>query len=394
MRVEEVMRVEEARRIALSAQGLDRPRPARKITISDVRRTIHRLGLLQLDFVNVLVPAHYQILFSRLGSYDRRLLDTLVSRNREFTEQWAHEASIVPMDAWPLLRHRRETFRIRPHFFESFMAEHSGYAAKVLSQVEAQGPLAAEGLPDPEGLPGDAKVSWYSSLPRAVLEAHFGRGLLAVTERKTNMARLYDLAHRVIPAAFFDQRIAREDADRELLDRAARAHGIATAADLADYYRMSPKDSRPRIAELVEMGRLKPVTVEKWRDPAYLHIEAKTPRAVTGATLLSPFDPLVWFRPRAERLFDFHYRIEIYTPEAKRKWGYYVLPFLLHDRIAARVDLKADRANSTLVALATHLEPHAEKKAVMPALRAELRAWADWLGLENISVDGRRSVLA
>jgi uncharacterized protein YcaQ len=379
----------EARRIALYAQGLHRPRPNRRITTADIRRTINRLGLLQLDYVNVLVPAHYQVLFSRLGAYDRSLLDKLVYKNREFTEQWAHEASIVPMELWPLLRHRREAHRIRPHGFDRFLNEYAHYVAGVLTEIEARGARTAEDFADPDGISPDVAGSWYGTVARAVLEAHFARGFLAIAGRRSNLTRLYDLPERVISQDHFTRVVPRQDAERELLDRAGRAHGIATAADLADYYRMSSKDCRIRLDELVEAGRLRRVRVENWRDLAYLHIEAKAPRSATAATFLSPFDPLIWFRPRTERLFDFHYRIEIYTPEAQRKWGYYVLPFLLHERIVARVDLKADRANRRLLVRAAHIEPGADPRAVIPSLHGELHAWADWLNLESIVVEPR-----
>ncbi len=382
----------EARRIALAAQGLDRPRPSGGVGTSHVRDVIRRLGLLQIDYVNVLMPAHYLVLFSRLGGYQKSLLDDLVYRRREFTEHWAHEASIVPMDAWPLLRYRRETHRVRPYGFERLMARHSGYVDRVLERVRAKGPILPSDLPELEGGRPVMTDSWQS-FPRALLEAHFGSGLLAVADRKPNFARVYDLTERVIPAKHRARQVSREDAMRELLRRAARSHGVATAGDLAHYYRMKLGEARPRIAELVESGELREVRVEGWREKAYLHKDAPAPKKVAAATILSPFDPVLWTRDRVSRLFQFDYRIEIFVPEPKRKWGYYVLPFLLGDRLVARVDLKADRAARRLDVLASYVEPHTKAADVAGPLAAELRTLASWLGLEAVAI-GRRGNLA
>jgi uncharacterized protein YcaQ len=383
----------EARRLALAAQGFDRPRPGGRAGASHLRRTIRQLGLLQIDYVNVLVPAHYQVPFSRLGPYDRSCLDDLVYRRRDFTEQWAHEASILPVESWPLLRHRMENHRVRPYGFESFLGQNPDYVKRVLDEVSARGPLAADDLPEPEGTPSRIPGAWHGSYPRAVLEAHFGRGLLAVAHRRPNFARAYDLAERVLPAEQHGRQVGREEAQRELLRLAARALGVATAADLADYYRMPVRETRPRLTELVEAGELRPVRVEGWREPAYLHPGARLPRGIEAAALLSPFDPVVWFRARAARLFGFDYRVEIFVPKEKRRWGYYVLPFLLGDRLVARVDLKADRAGRRLLAPAAYLEPHADPGAVAAALAAELRTLAAWLELDAVAV-GRQGDFA
>ena len=378
--------LDDARRLALAAQGFDRPRP-RRVTGRDLARVIERLGLVQLDFVNVLVPAHYQVLFSRLGPYRRALLHETVYRRGTFTEQWAHEASIVPVDAWPLLRHRRETHRVRPWAFERFLAKSPAYMKRVMAAVRRGGALTAADLPPPDGVArrirGDA---WVGTVPRATLEALFGRGTLAVSDRRPNFARVYDLTERVIAPAVQRRRVDREEAQRELLRRAARAQGVATAGDLADYFRMSPREARPRISELVEEGHLEGVRVEGWREPAYLAAGAPAPRALSASSLLSPFDPVIWHRPRAERLFGFDYRLEIYTPAPRRRWGYYVLPFLLGERIVARADLKADRAAGRLLVPAAYRERHADPGPVAAALAAELRTLADWLGLGEIVV--------
>jgi uncharacterized protein YcaQ len=383
----------EARRIALAAQGFDRPRPTGRVSIDHLRRTIRQLSLVQLDFVNVLVPAHYQVLFSRLGPYERARLDHLVYRRREFTEQWAHEASILPVDAWPLLRHRMQNHRVRPHGFESLLEQEADYVAQVLDEVRARGPLTADDLlaPDGDALGSwlEAVGSWFGSVPRAVLEAHFGRGLLAVAERRANVARAYDLAERLIPPEHHGREVGREEAQRELLRRAARAHGVATAADLADYYRMPVREARPLLAELVAAGELQQVRVEGWKGSAYLHRDARVPPHIEAAALLSPFDPVVWYRPRTARLFDFDYRFEIFVPAAQRRWGAYVLPFLLGDRLVARVDLKADRPRRRLLVLAAYREHPAEPGEVAAALAAELRTMAGWLGLDSVAVERR-----
>ena len=386
----------EARRLALAAQGLDRPRPAGRVDVRHLRQVIQRLGLLQLDFVNVLVPAHYLVPFSRLGPYDRARLDEVVYRRREFTEQWAHEASIVPVDAWPLLEHRRRQHRVRPWGFEQFLAELADYSDQVLEQVRQRGSLTADDLPEPRrGIPhrlGD-RWGWSLRVKRQFLEAHFGFGRLAVADRLPNFARSYDLAERVVPGEHVARTVDTPEAQRELLRRAARAHGVGSARDLADYWRMPIGDARRRLAELVAGGELRQVEVEGWPKAAFLHPEARLPRQVSATALLSPFDPLVWCRPRIARLFGFDYAIEIYVPEEKRRWGYYVLPFLLGDELVARVDLKADRKAGRLLVRSAWREPGADAGAVAAALAVELRTLAGWLDLDQLDV-GRRGNLA
>jgi hypothetical protein len=233
------------------------------------------------------------------------------------------------------------------------------------------------------------KWGWGMNLKNQVLEAHFGFGRLAVVERLPNFARVYDLAERVIPAEHHGRKVEREESQRELLRLAARSHGVGAAGDLADYYRMPIGEARRRIAELVEAGELREARVEGWREPAYIHPEARAGRKIEAAALLSPFDPVVWHRPRAARLFGFDYRIEIFTPQEKRRWGYYVLPFLFDERLVARVDLKADRAARRLLILAAHIEEGADPGAVADALGAELWTMAAWLGLDSVSVERR-----
>ncbi len=366
----DLLSLAEARRIALAAQGFDRPRPRGPIQPRHVRDTIRRLGLVQLDFVNVVTPAHYQVLFSRLGPYKKAHLHELVYRRREFTEHWAHEASILPIESWPLFRHRMATHRVRPYGFEEFLAKHSEYVAWVLEEVRTRGPLVAEELPPPVGVDRRMEHAWVT-VPRATLEAHFGRGVLAIADRRADFSRVFDLAERVVPAEHYGREVKRDEAQRELLRQSARANGVGTAADLADYFRMPVREARPRLAELVEAGVLRLVRVEGWREPAYLHPDARLPGRIKASALLSPFDPLIWYRPRAERLFDFEHRFEIFVPAAKRRWGCYVLPFLQGERLTTRVDLKTDRERRRLLVLAAYKEPEAQPKSTAAALAAD-----------------------
>jgi len=377
--------VGEARRLALAAQGFDRPRPTAANDKRHYRRALRAVGVLQLDFVNVLLPAHLLIIWSRLGAYDRARFDRFVYGSGEYTEQWAHEASVVNVSDWPLLGHRRRRFEPWKHNPLNRLKDRDRYLDQVLRQVRDAGPLTSNDLPPvsgPSRKPGD----WHRSIPRWALEFHFGRGRLAVSRRLANFQRVYDLPERVIEHEQLSRRVPKQDAQRELLRESARRLGIATLQDLADYYRMSPRDAAPRVRELQEEGVVVPISVEGWRDTAYLASTARIPRAIGGACLLSPFDPIVWFRPRAERLFGFEYRIEIYVPAAGRRWGYYVLPFRLGDRIVARVDLKADRKNACLLVQNAHLEVEFDAGEVAAALALELRRLSDWLGLNDVRV--------
>lgn len=378
----------EARRLCLAAQGFDRPRPNATPDRRHIRQVINRLGLLQLDFVNVLLPAHYFVLFSRLGPYDRKRMHQLVYQGREFIEHWAHEACIVPVELWPLLEYRRQDFKPWPNSPIMKLRGRKKYLQLAIEQVRSQGPLSAQDLPAvprPAGKPGD----WKRSVPRWALDYHFGNGDLSVSDRLPNFQRVYDVPEKIIEEPHFSASFSRAEAQRELLYRAAGAFGVATLHDLADYYRMSAREAAPLIADLLIEGKLCEVSVESWQETAYMKPEAHLPRKINAASLLSPFDPVVWFRPRVQRLFDFHYRIEIYVPAKKRKWGYYVLPFLLNDQIVARVDLKADRQSATLLVPAAHEEPGTDADVTCPALAKELRILASWLQLETIKVTDR-----
>jgi len=375
----------EARRIALAAQGFDRDRPACSPDARHYRRVINSLGLLQLDYVNVLMPAQFLVMWSRLGAYDRSRFERFVYDKREYTEQWAHEASIVPVDCWPLLEHRRKTHQLHKHNPLRQLRGRKKYVDQVLRQVQRDGALTANDLPPapgPKRNPGD----WHRSMPRRALEYHFARGDLVVTNRLSNFQRVYDLPERVLPPKYLQTTLSENDAQKELLRRAATALGIATLHDLADYFRMSPRIAGPLVQELVEEGSLCTVSVEAWDDTAFLSAEALLPRAINGVSLLSPFDPVVWFRPRAERLFDFHYRIEIYVPAAKRRWGYYVLPFRVGDKIVGRVDVKADRKAGHLLVLNAHGQDRIDIGHCCQGLGTELHALKDWLGLHEVRV--------
>jgi uncharacterized protein YcaQ len=343
------------------------------------------ITVLQLDFVNVLLPAHFLMIWSRLGPYDRSRFEHFLYDSGEHIEQWAHEASIVASSDWPLLAHRRRQFQPWKNSPLNKMSNRQAYLKEILDAVKDQGAKTSNDLPavaGPKRKPGD----WHRSIPRSALELHFGQGQLAVRRRLKNFQRVYDLPERVIDAHHRANPVQQIDAVRDLLRKASVALGIATRHDLADYYRMTPREASPRIQELVEEGALVEVSVDGWRDAAYLAAAARSPRKIPGESLLSPFDPVVWFRPRAQRLFDFEYRIEIYVPAAKRRWGYYVLPFRQGDAITARVDLKADRKESVLKVQHAHLEAAADQARTAEPLAKELQALAMWLNLERVEI--------
>lgn len=372
----------QARRIALAAQGFGIPRPVR-VDAGHLRRTIERLGLHQIDSVNVLARAHYLPAFSRLGAYDRTLLDRAAwgrPGERRLFEYWAHEASLLPLDLHPFLRWRMaRADRGEAGYgrMRVFARERRADAMKVLERIAAEGPLTASAL-------DTGRTGWWEwSDSKTALEWLFYAGHLTTRTRRRTFERVYDLAERVVPPAILALPTPTEaDAHRVLIERSARALGVATAGELRDYFRLGPEDARAAITALVEEGVLQPVAIEGW-PAAFLHRDARRPRRIEERALLAPFDPLVWERARTERLFGFRYRIEIYTPVEKRQHGYYVLPFLLDEAIVARVDLKADRQGSRLLVHAIHLESHAPP-ATMEALRSELALLARWLDLDEI----------
>ena len=383
----------EARRIALAAQGFCQAKPEAP-DAGHLKKLTRRLGVVQIDSVNVLARAHYMPAFSRLGGYETELLHqaAYAGRRRHLFEYWAHEASYVPVETYPLLRWRMERAASGSDIYgglAQIARDKPDYVERMYDQVRQRGPIAAGEL---EGEADDTPRAagwWGWSDAKRAMEYLFWAGRITTASRR-GFERLYDLTERVLPRSALDAPVPEEaDAQRRLMAIASRALGIATEPDLRDYFRLRPEDSKARLAELVEAGAILPVAVKGWSQQAYLDPAARLPRRVEARTLLSPFDPLVFERTRTERLWDFRYRIEIYVPEAKRVHGYYVLPFLLGDKLAARVDLKADRANRALLVPAAHVEGHADPAKVAPELFAALTDLARWLGLERIEIGGR-----
>jgi hypothetical protein len=387
----------EARRLALAAQGFARRRNDGRSSWPRIAAAIDDMGLLQLDSVNVLVRSHYLPVFSRVGDYDRAALDRRGFANgarRQLFEYWAHEASLLPLRLHPLVRWRMDRARRLVGMnrdYADFVRNGRRYIEAVKREVAERGPVAAADLEDP----GERSGPWWGwHKGKGALEYLFRTGEVTSAHRRGAFERVYDLTERVLPADVLALPTPSEaDAIRELAAAGAAAFGIATELDIRDYFRLPVDQARRAIAELVEEGRLLPATVDGWDRPAYLAAGATAPRRIAATALLSPFDPLVWFRARTERLFDFHYRIEIYTPREKRRFGYYVLPFLHDGRLRARVDLKAERAEGALHVLGAHAEAGAEPQRVAPALAAELQRLANWLELGTIRI-ARRGDLA
>ncbi len=376
----------QARRVALAAQGfLDAPHAPP--TMRTLQRTLQRTGVLQVDSVNVLQRAHYMPLYSRMGPYDVDLLRRASEqRPRRMVEYWAHVQAFMPVELWPVMQHRMAFYRERKGKWWRDLDP--AQVAAVRAEVGARGAVTARDLDD--GRPrAKEHWGWNWSEERKALDFLFMTGEVAIAGRNSQFEIRYDLPERVIPPAVLALSTpSPAEAHRELVRRAARSHGVATMQDLRDYYRMSVADTATAVAELVEEGELLPVSVEGWRRPAYLHRDARLPRRVGARALLSPFDPVVWERARTEALFDFHYRIEIYVPAEKRVHGYYVLPFLLGDRIVARVDLKADRRAGRLLVQGAYAEPGAPAETA-EELGAELRRLAGWLDLSDVAVAPR-----
>jgi uncharacterized protein YcaQ len=389
----------DARRLALAAQGFGRPRPSGRIDARHLRRAIDDVGLLQLDSVNVFCRSHYMPVFSRLGPYPRETLDRLAwhenpggkSRRagpRDLIEYWGHEASLLPVELQPLLRWRMaRADALAWKGVARVAAEQPDLLEFVLAMVRKRGPLRASELASKERRrePGEM---WNWSEEKTALEYLFFAGRVCAA-RRVNFERLYDLPERVLPQEVLEAPTpSQEEAQRQLILIAAKRLGVASEADLGDYFRLPRAESKARVAELVEDGGLVPVRVEGWRAPAYLSTErpAGLRRAAAARALLTPFDSLVWARERTERLFGFRYRIEIYVPAPKRVYGYYVLPFLLGDRLVARVDLKSDRQAGVLRVRSAFAEPGVDIALVAEQLAGELRLLSEWLELGGVSV--------
>lgn len=390
---------EQARRFALAAQGFGRPRPTGRVDARHLRRAIDDVGLLQLDSVNVFCRSHYMPVFSRLGPYPRQALDRLAwhedgrgkarqARQRDLIEYWGHEASLLPVELQPLLRWRMaRADALAWKGVARVAAEQPQLLGFVLEMVRERGPIRASELAA-KGRRREPGEMWSWSEEKTALEYLFFSGRVCAA-RRVNFERLYDIPERVLPRHVLEAPTpSQEEAQRQLLLIAAKRLGVATEADLGDYFRLPRAESKARVAELAEDGGLVPVRVEGWRRTAYLATERPTGlrRVAAARALLTPFDSLVWARERTERLFGFRYRIEIYTPAPKRVYGYYVLPFLLGDRLVARVDLKSDRQAGVLRVRSAFAEPDADTALVAGELAAELRLLSDWLELGGVSV--------
>ncbi|PIB93910.1 winged helix-turn-helix domain-containing protein [Caulobacter sp. FWC2] len=382
----ETLSAKDARRIALAAQGFGRPRPAAPGK-RHLFSTIEALGVVQIDSVNVVSRSHYLPLFSRLGPYDRSLLEAMAwGKKPDLAEYWAHEASLTPLSTHPLLRWRMQDALDGVGVWKNvsgFLRSHADFIDKALAAVAERGPLAASDL----DLGAKGEGGWWGwSEGKRAMECLFWTGRLTTATRRGSFERVYGLPERVLPQAIFETPTpSRAEACRALLKISARAMGVATERDLRDYFRLSVTDARDGVAALVADGVLTPVMVKGWGQPAYLWPDARRPRAVKTTALLSPFDNLIWFRERTERMFGVRVRLEIYTPAHKRTHGYYVLPFLQDEAITARVDLKADRKARKLLVLAAHAEPDADE-ATADRLAEELVLMASWLGLSGVEV--------
>ena len=384
----DTLSIADARALALAAQGFDTPRPANKATQRHVNSLISRLGVIQIDSVNVLVRSQELPLFSRLGNHDRNSIPKATESQKIF-EYWGHEAAHLPVEIHPLFRWKMEVARLgkaRHWGLTSFYDDNKTFVKRMLKHVETNGPTTARELSTRTEKRGADKKTWWDwDESKTALEYLFLTGQLMSRGRGTDFARIYDTPERVLPQRIIDAPTASEhDARKQLLTLSAIAQGVATAGDLADYYRQKPAAVKPLITELLEEGELREVAVDGWTERAFVHRSAKLPKQLHATALLSPFDSLVWCRPRNERLFDFHYRIEIYTPKEKRKFGYYVLPFMMNGQMVGRVDLKADRANSKLLVHSVHTEKRIKRSTINDSLNNELRAMALWLGLDKV----------
>ena len=374
-----------ARRIALVAQGFATPRPTGRIDRRHLRRVIDSVGLIQIDSVNVLVRSQEMPLFSRLGNHPRTLIPDATAAGELF-EYWCHEASHLPVSMHPLIRWRMDEARNGAMWpgLRRIAESKPKLMKEIRDRIYNDGPLVAGDVRTRTG----PKGSWWDwDDGKAVLEYLFWTGEITAQRRPNDFARVYYAPHDVLPKEILKMPTpSQSEARREMLLLAARSVGVGTAADLFDYHRQKPQQAKPYLTELVEEGLIEQVRVEGWRDPAYMLPDTLRPRSVDVRALVSPFDSLVWCRPRIERLFDFHYRIEIYVPAPKRVYGYYVLPFVLGDRIVARVDLKADRHAGELLVPGAFSEDNVDIKHVASELMLELREMATWLGLDRVRI--------
>jgi uncharacterized protein YcaQ len=389
----ERLSIAQARRIALAAQGFAEQRPSGRVDARHVRRVLDRIAVVQLDSVNVFCRSHYLPVFARLGPYPRAVLDRLSAHTtgpvrRELFEYWAHEASLIPLALHPYLRWRMARANLDSWGRMIRLArDFPELIERIHELVQVRGPVRAV---DTGIAPATRRAGqmWNWHEGKVALEYLFWAGRVTAA-RRVNFERWYDLPERVLPAGITGAPTPTvAEAQRQLIRIAARAYGVATEPDLGDYFRIPRAESKLRVAELVSAGELIPVTVDGWPAPAYLWPQARQPRQVWARALLSPFDSLIWFRDRTQRLFDFRYRVEIYTPAAQRVYGYYVLPFLLGDRLVARVDLKSDRQREVLRVQGAYAEDGAGPDVAVE-LAEELRLTAEWLGLVGVDVAER-----
>src|SRR5918994_1012693 len=391
------MSLRDARRVALAAQGFAEPRPTGRVDRRHFRRVLDRLATVQIDSVNVISRSHELVFFARLGAYDREALTRWLWQSREVFEYWGHEASLHPVERWPLLRWRMAGLHAWGGVRRS-VEENPELVAAALAEITERGPIPIGDMDVNRQAPRKEASWWGWGDGKRVVEALFHQGEITAV-RRTGFARCYVLPRQWLPAEHLEAaEIGDVEARKALLLLGAAAHGVGTLRDLADYYRLNIPAARPLVGELVEEGALVPVTVAGWKDRAYLHADARLPRRrLRTRALLSPFDSLIWERSRTERLWDMRYRIEIYTPAPKRVHGYYVLPFLLDEALVARVDLKADRQAGVLRVQAAWSEPAAaaEPDRVCGELAAELAAMAAWLGLPGgVAVEPRGDLAA
>ena len=384
----------QARRVAVAAQGFAESKPRGPVTRAHLRRLISRIQVLQLDSVSVAVRAHYAPVFSRLGAYDRDVLERAAWSHsarspRLLVEYWAHEAALMAVDDWPLLRWRMREYT-HGRWGTHIVKKHPRLAADVVAAVKELGPSTAGQIEAHLGAEQRGRKGpwWDRSDTKWVTEALFAAGVLT-TATRVGFARHYDLTENVLPPEVVARQIDDGEAVRELTLRAASALGVGTEADIRDYFRLAPQQVKPALGKLVADGELERVDIEGWPAPAYLRAGQMVPRLDRGTALLCPFDPLIFFRPRVQRLFDFHYRIEIYVPAAKRQYGYYVWPFLLDGRLVARVDLKAERTRDALHVVGAFAEDGQQRSRVVEALAPELATMASWLGLGDVTVGDR-----
>ncbi len=384
----------QARRVAVAAQGFHEPTPRGVVTRAHLRRLISRVQVLQLDSVSVAVRAHYAPVFSRLGPYDRDVVDRAAWSHsarspRLLVEYWAHEAALMSVDDWPLLRWRMREYT-GGRWGREIVKKNARLADDVVAAVAELGPSTAGQIEAHLGADQRGRKGpwWDRSDTKWVTEALFAAGVLT-TATRVGFARHYDLVENVLPPEVLAREVDDDEAIRELVLRAAGALGVGTEADIRDYFRLGAAQVKPALAKLVADGELERVEVDGWTAPAYLRVGQSVPRFERGTALLCPFDPLIWFRPRVQRLFKFRFRIEIYTPAPKREFGYYVWPFMLDGQLVGRVDLKAERTSDALNVVGAFAEEGQDAGRVATALARELRSMASWLGLRDVTVGER-----